>query len=184
MNGQGTPARPNVSSSSFSGNCSHCGYRLELSFGQDLAQATTLAKLESPISSFQRYAMVVARILVSIIFMMTALNVIGQSFAAHELAANGVSANLVAVLIIAARALQLVAGLGLILGIYPRISALARPGSDTGDPHRTCILVGHRHISLYGSANQLLQECMHGRWPDFHYRGSKSTSSAAAPNAC
>jgi putative oxidoreductase len=78
-----------------------------------------------PLNCVQRYSMIAARVLIATIFMMTALNIIGQSFAAHELAANGVPANLVSVLIIAARALQLVAGLGLILGIYPRISALA-----------------------------------------------------------
>jgi putative oxidoreductase len=69
--------------------------------------------------------MVAARVLIATIFMMTALNIIGQSFAAHELVANGVPANFVPALVMAARALQLVAGLGLILGIYPRISALA-----------------------------------------------------------
>jgi putative oxidoreductase len=78
-----------------------------------------------PLNSFQRVSMIAARVLIATIFMMTALNIIGQSFAAHALAANGVPANLVSALIMAARALQLVAGLGLILGIYPRISALA-----------------------------------------------------------
>jgi putative oxidoreductase len=85
--------------------------------GHELAQ--------SPLSSFQRFSMVAARIMVAMIFMMTALDIIGQSLAAHELAANGVPAGLVPVLIMAGRALQLVAGLGLILGIYPRISAFA-----------------------------------------------------------
>jgi putative oxidoreductase len=79
----------------------------------------------SPLNSFQRYGIVAARVLIAAIFVMTALNIIGQSFAAHELAADGVPANLGPVLIMAARALQLVAGLGLILGIYPRMSALA-----------------------------------------------------------
>ena len=78
-----------------------------------------------PQNRFQRYSMIIARVLIATIFLMTALNIIGQSFAIRDLAANGVSANLVSVLIMAARALQLVAGLGLILGIYPRISALA-----------------------------------------------------------
>jgi putative oxidoreductase len=41
------------------------------------------------------------------------------------MAAHGVPAGLVPMLIMAACALQLIAGLGLILGIYPRISALA-----------------------------------------------------------
>jgi putative oxidoreductase len=82
-------------------------------------------RAKSPLNCFQRYSMVAARVLIATIFMMTALNIIGQSFAVHELTASGVPANLVPVLIMAARALQLVAGLGLILGIYPRISALA-----------------------------------------------------------
>jgi putative oxidoreductase len=80
---------------------------------------------QSPLNCFQRYGMVAARVLIATIFMMTAVNIIGQSFAAHELAADGVPGNLVPVLIMAGRALQLVAGLCLILGIYPRISALA-----------------------------------------------------------
>jgi putative oxidoreductase len=78
-----------------------------------------------PLNCFQRYSMVAARVLIATIFMMTALNIIGQGFAAHQLAANGVPPNLVPILVMAARALQLVAGLGLILGLYPRISALA-----------------------------------------------------------
>ena len=73
----------------------------------------------------ERYAVAAARVLIAILFMLTALNIIGQSFAEHELAAHGTPAGLIPVLIMAARALQLFAGLGLILGIYPRISALA-----------------------------------------------------------
>jgi putative oxidoreductase len=72
----------------------------------------------------ERYAMAAARVLIAILFMLNALNIIGQSFAAHEMAAHGAPAGLIPALIIAARALQLFAGLGLILGIYPRISAL------------------------------------------------------------
>jgi putative oxidoreductase len=92
--------------------------------GRDLDLARTSAKPESAIDGFQRYIMVAGRILVAMIFMMNALNIIGQTLAAHEMAAHGVPAGLVPVLIMAARGLQLIAGLGLILGIYPRISAL------------------------------------------------------------
>jgi putative oxidoreductase len=76
-------------------------------------------------NSLERYAMVAARVLVAMIFMMNGLNIIGQTLAAHEMAAHGAPANLVPALIMAARVLQLIAGMGLILGIYPRISALA-----------------------------------------------------------
>jgi len=59
------------------------------------------------------------------VFMMNALDIIGQSLAAHEMAVYGAPAGLIPLLIMAARALQLIAGLGLILGIYPRVSAIA-----------------------------------------------------------
>jgi putative oxidoreductase len=76
-------------------------------------------------NSNERYVMVAARVFVAVIFMMNALDIIGQSLAAHEMAAYGAPAALIPMLIMAARALQLVAGLGLILGIYPRVSAVA-----------------------------------------------------------
>jgi putative oxidoreductase len=88
--------------------------------GRDLAPATT-----SAMNSFQRYAMIAARVLVAMIFMLCALNIIGQTVAEHEMAAHGVPASLIPALIMAARALQLIGSMGLILGIYPRISAVA-----------------------------------------------------------
>jgi putative oxidoreductase len=75
--------------------------------------------------STERYAMVAARVLVAAIFMMTGLNIIGSAVAAHEMATQGFPAGLIPILINAGRALQLIAGTGLIAGIYPRISALA-----------------------------------------------------------
>jgi putative oxidoreductase len=69
--------------------------------------------------------MIAARILVAAIFMLTGLNIIGSVIAAHEMAAQGFPAGLIPILINTGRALQLIAGTGLILGIYPRISALA-----------------------------------------------------------
>jgi putative oxidoreductase len=86
------------------------------------AERTRIGEAMYPI---ERYAMIAARILVAMIFMMTALNIISQTLAEHAMAANGVPASLIPAMITAARALQLIAGLGLILGIYPRISALA-----------------------------------------------------------
>jgi putative oxidoreductase len=125
MSVQNMSARPNVSGSPYlSGIAAFVATTLNL-VGQDLVQTAASTKLESLVSFFQRYGTVVARILVSMIYMMTALNIIGQTLAAHELAAYGVPASLVPVMITAARALQLAGGLGLILGIYPRISALA-----------------------------------------------------------
>ena len=72
-----------------------------------------------------KYALIAARILVSMVFFLNGLNVIGQSLAAHEMAAHGIPVSLIATLIMGARVLQLVAGTGLVLGIYPRVSAVA-----------------------------------------------------------
>jgi putative oxidoreductase len=75
--------------------------------------------------STERYAVVAARVLVAMMFMLNGLNIIGQTLAMHELAAYGAPARLIPALIVAARTLQLIAGPGLILGVYPRVSALA-----------------------------------------------------------
>jgi putative oxidoreductase len=91
---------------------------------RDLAPGDTSAKSELATKFSQQFIMVAARVLVAMIFMMTALNIISQALAQHTMAAHGVPAGLVPILLMAARALQLIAGLGLILGIYPRISAL------------------------------------------------------------
>jgi putative oxidoreductase len=73
----------------------------------------------------ERYSLVAARILISIIFLLNGLNIIGQTLAEHEMAAHGVPVSLIPALIMGARALQLIAGIALVLGIYPRISAIA-----------------------------------------------------------
>jgi hypothetical protein len=46
---------------------------------------------------------------------------------------------------------------------------------DTSHPHGTCILAGGGHITVHGSAHQLLQECMHGWWIGFYSRGKRPT---------
>jgi putative oxidoreductase len=73
----------------------------------------------------ERYALIAARILIATIFLLNGLNIIGQTLAAHEMAAHGVPVSLIPALIMGARALQLIAGTALVLGIYPRVSATA-----------------------------------------------------------
>ena len=73
----------------------------------------------------ERYTLIAARILVSIIFLLNGLNVIGQTLAAHEMAVHGVPVSIIPALIVGARLLQLIAGTGLVLGIYPRLSSFA-----------------------------------------------------------
>jgi putative oxidoreductase len=73
----------------------------------------------------ERYTLIAARILISIIFLLNGLNIIGQTLAEHEMAAHGIPVSLISALILGARALQLIAGTCLVLGIYPRVSAIA-----------------------------------------------------------
>jgi putative oxidoreductase len=73
----------------------------------------------------ERYALITARVLMSLMFLLNGLSLISQSLAIHEMAAHGVPASLVPLMILGGQALQLVASLGLIFGIYPRIAALA-----------------------------------------------------------
>jgi putative oxidoreductase len=73
----------------------------------------------------ERYGFVAARLLISIIFLLNGLDIIGQTLAVHEMAAHGVPMSLIPILILGARALQLTAGVALVLGVYPRVSAIA-----------------------------------------------------------
>lgn len=73
----------------------------------------------------ERYVLITARVLMSIMFLLDGLNILSQNLAVHEMAAHGVPASLIPLMILGAQALQLVASLGLIFGIYPRLAALA-----------------------------------------------------------
>jgi putative oxidoreductase len=73
----------------------------------------------------EKYTLIAARILISIIFLLNGLDIIGQTLAAHEMGVYGVPVILIPALIMGARALQLIAGTCLVLGIYPRVSAIA-----------------------------------------------------------
>src|ERR1700733_8992658 len=125
MDGNELSARPNLYRTDFLSGVAEVVATTSSLAGRDLTRATTSAMPESAMNSFERYAMLAARILVAMIFMMCALNIIGQTLAEHEMAAHGVAARLIPALIMAARALQFIGATGLILGIYPRISALA-----------------------------------------------------------
>ena len=71
------------------------------------------------------YSLITARILMSIVFLLNAVGIIDQTIPAKELIERRVSAQLVSRLMLAARALELVAALSLSLGVYPRVAALA-----------------------------------------------------------
>ncbi len=76
-------------------------------------------------NSFQRYAVVMGRVLVALVFLANGFGIIPQAQAAKELAEAGAPAALVPFLMLVARTIEVVGGFGLILGIYPRIAAVA-----------------------------------------------------------
>jgi putative oxidoreductase len=76
-------------------------------------------------NSLQRNSFAVARVLVALVFLANGFGIIPQGFPAMELAEHGTPAALVPLLMLAARTIEIVGGFGLILGIYPRISAIA-----------------------------------------------------------
>ena len=128
----------------------------------------------------ERHALIAARILISIIFLLNGLNIIGQTLAMHEMAAHGVPVSLIPALIMGARALQLIAGTALVLGIYPRISAIALllfliPAT----------LMAHAFWQTAGTSLYMVelinffQECMYGWWIGFYSGGKRPTCFAS-----
>jgi putative oxidoreductase len=76
----------------------------------------------------RKYGLIAARILAALIFLLNGMNIISQQLAAHELAVHGFPSSLIPAAIWGARILQIAAGTALVLGIYPRIAALALIG--------------------------------------------------------
>jgi putative oxidoreductase len=93
--------------------------------GPQLQKGKFDALKKLPLLSTKKSALIVARTLVAVIFIMNGLNVISQALATHELIAHGLPENIVSISIGGARALQLVAGTALIFGVFPRLASLA-----------------------------------------------------------
>jgi len=77
------------------------------------------------VEQLARYGLVTARILIAVVFLLNAFGIIDQSIPARELVERGAPANLVPLIMLGGRALELIAGFALALGILPRLSALA-----------------------------------------------------------
>jgi putative oxidoreductase len=80
---------------------------------------------QTMMGTIRNYILITARILAALIFLLNGMNIISQQLAAHELAVHGVPLSLIPAAIWGARILQMAAGTALVLGIYPRIAALA-----------------------------------------------------------
>jgi putative oxidoreductase len=71
-----------------------------------------------------RYGEWIGRATLALIFLCNAVGVVDQTRAASELTAHGAPAALVPTLMMAGRALQLVAGIALVIGWHERLAAL------------------------------------------------------------
>lgn len=76
-------------------------------------------------NQFRSFAAVLARVLAALIFLINGFGIIDQSFAVHEMIARGIPANLAPAFSMAGRLVEILAGSGLVFGLYPEICALA-----------------------------------------------------------
>ena len=70
------------------------------------------------------YTTLISRVLMAAVFLLNGFGIIDQGIPARELAAEGVQAGLVPLLMLAGRSLEIVAGFALALGVYPRVAAV------------------------------------------------------------
>jgi putative oxidoreductase len=77
------------------------------------------------VNLFQRYALAISRVLIAIIFLLNGLGIISQAMAAKALIEHGAPASVVPLLMLGARTIEVVGGLSLAFGIYPRLAAVA-----------------------------------------------------------
>ncbi len=74
---------------------------------------------------YDRYAVVVARVLMAMIFLLNGFGIIDQTIPAKELVEQGAPAAVVPFAMLPGRLVEIVAGLGLAFGVFPRWCALA-----------------------------------------------------------
>jgi putative oxidoreductase len=72
-----------------------------------------------------RYGILIARVMISMVFLLNALGVIDQAEAARELAARGAPSNLVPFLMLVGRSVELIGGLALAFGVFQMVAAVA-----------------------------------------------------------
>ena len=74
---------------------------------------------------FAVYLLVLGRVLMSVVFILNALGIIDQTIPAREMVERGAPSSLVPAMMLAARGVELLGGLALIWGVFPRLAALA-----------------------------------------------------------
>jgi putative oxidoreductase len=74
---------------------------------------------------YNQYFVMSARILMSMVFLLNGFGIINQAIPAKEMIERGVPTAIVPMAMLAGRLLEVVAGFGLAIGIFPRWCALA-----------------------------------------------------------
>jgi putative oxidoreductase len=74
---------------------------------------------------FAVYLLALGRVLMSVVFILNALGIIDQTIPAREMVERGAPSSLVPAMMLAARGVELLGGLALIWGAFPRLAALA-----------------------------------------------------------
>ena len=99
----------------------------------------------------ERHALIAARILISIIFLLNGLNIIGQTLAMHEMAAHGVPVSLIPALIMGGACSATDRGYSLgARNLPPYICHRLVAFPHTSYAHGTCILADGGHITVHG----------------------------------
>jgi putative oxidoreductase len=104
------------------------------------------------VNSFQRYVLVLSRVLIAVIFLLNGLGVISQAMAAKALIEHGAPASVVPWLMLCARAIEVVGGLSLAFGIYPRLAAVALVAFLVPST-----VIGHAFWQVDGTASYTMQ---------------------------
>ena len=119
---------------------------------------------------------VAARILIAVVFVLNGLGIVDQTIPAKELMERGAPVSLVPVIMLAGRVLELAAGFGLALGVFPRLMALALFAFLVP----TFVLASCRHAGLPRATDQLLEKYSHLGWSPVRCRVGRATMCAAA----
>src|SRR5580692_5091822 len=72
-----------------------------------------------------RYGILIARVMISMVFLLNGLGVIDQTEAARELVARGAPSHLVPFLMLVGRSVEIIGGFALAFGILQRVAAVA-----------------------------------------------------------
>lgn len=119
-------------------------------------------------NSLQRYAFAAARVLVAGIFLASGFGIIPQALAVKELVDHGIPAALVPLLMLAARAIEILGGFGMILYSSSDCGNRVDRLLGSSDARRPCLLAGRGNPCLYPTVSQFPEERCNDERPVVH----------------